>query len=239
MSEPVCGAAPAPLHPVPPWALLSPVMLSGHRDPKILWAGDPGWFSSPCSPLQPHFWGSVRTPPLQPYLSLLLGLSSCCLLPLRLGAHCCGHTLFAPGVCAGCLGVFSPALALQCCRVWRSRGWHRAGWDSSVTMSQVCSHPQLLPGGDMPMRYKGLMCSVGLSNVLSNSWGLFLLKILLKTISEVKPGSPSAAQERQDAVTLQQLKVGVTRCDPPALGRCGVVYLCEGFADELRDSVCG
>lgn len=36
------------------------------------------------------------------------------------------------------------------------------------------------------------------------------LKHLLKIISEVQPGSGSAAQESQDAVTLQQLKVGVT-----------------------------
>ncbi|KAL2297941.1 hypothetical protein Nmel_016898, partial [Mimus melanotis] len=35
----------------------------------------------------------------------------------------------------------------------------------------------------------------------------------LKQSTEVKPGSPGAAQERQDTVTLQQLKVGVTGCD--------------------------
>lgn len=69
-----CGAAPAPLHPVPPGALLSPLVPSGHWDPKSLWGGGPGWFSRPCSPLQPHFWGSVGTLTLQPHLSLLLGL---------------------------------------------------------------------------------------------------------------------------------------------------------------------
>lgn len=38
---------------------------------------------------------------------------------------------------------------------------------------------------------------------------LSFLKILLKIVLEVDPGSRSAAQESQDAVTLQQLKVGV------------------------------
>lgn len=109
----------------------------------------------------PHFWGSLGTPTLQLHLSLLLGLSSCCLLPLRLGAHCCGHT----GLPWSCSAA----------RVWRSRGWHRAGWGSSACL-RCAATLELLPGGDVPMPCKGLMCSVGLSDVLSHSWGLFLFK---------------------------------------------------------------
>ncbi|RLW00433.1 hypothetical protein DV515_00008945 [Chloebia gouldiae] len=39
------------------------------------------------------------------------------------------------------------------------------------------------------------------------------------TGQEVKPGSQSAAQESQDTVTLQQLKVGVTGLRPTSTGK--------------------
>ena len=82
------GAAPSPMAPMPPRALLSPVVLSGHRDPKrLVWGRS--WLVqqalhrhralplNPCSYLPVAVRGSVRTPTLQPRLSLLLGLSSC------------------------------------------------------------------------------------------------------------------------------------------------------------------
>lgn len=107
-------------------------------------------------------------------LSLLLGLFSCCLLPLRLGAHCCGHSLFVPGVWAGCLGAFSPALLSQCCREWRSRGWPRAGWGSSACPGVQPPSSCCLGGRAHAMCRS--VCSVGLSDVLSHSWGLFFFK---------------------------------------------------------------
>lgn len=63
-----------------------------------------------------------------------------------------------------------------------------------------------MPAGDVPMT-----CKVWDCQMRHHTHGVLpFLKILLKIISEVKPGSQSAARESQEAVTLQQLKVGVT-----------------------------
>lgn len=167
--------------------------------PKNLWGEDFGCFNRPCSPLQPHFWGSVWPPNLQPHLSLLLGLSFCCLLPLKpWGSLLWPHSL-CPWALCWMVGSFSSC---------QGQG------GAAVPVSGV----QLLPGEGC---VKVLLCTVGLSDVLPHSWGffLFLKKNILKFISEVQPGSGGAAQESQDSVSLQQLKVGVTGVT--ALGRCG------------------
>lgn len=192
-----CGAAPAPLHPVPPGALLSPLVPSGHWGPKSLWGGDPGWFSRPCSPLQLHFWGSVGTLTLQPRLSLLLGLIL--MLPPA-SQELTGELLGLIAVATLCLG---PAVLPGC-------GGAEAGTEQGGTAVPIS-------GVQPPLSWRGcahdmershlqggiVRCAVTLVGSLS------FLKIFFHIVLEVNPGSRSAAEESQDAVTLQQLKVGV------------------------------
>lgn len=122
--------------------------------PKNLWGEDFGCFNRPCSPLQPHFWGSVWPPNLQPHLSLLLGLSFCCLLPLKpWGSLLWPHSL-CPWALCWMVGSFSSC---------QGQG------GAAVPVSGV----QLLPGEGC---VKVLLCTVGLSDVLPHSWGAFPLK---------------------------------------------------------------
>lgn len=203
-----CGAAPAPLHPVPPGALLSPLVPSGHWGPKSLSGGDPGWFSRPCSPLQPHFWGSVGILTLQPRLSLLLGLIL--MLPPA-SQELTGELLGLIAVAMlclplGCWSFFSclgPAVLPGC-------GGAEAGTGQGGTAVPVS-------GVQPPLRWRGCAHDMERSHLQGGIvrcadtlvGSLSFLKILFKIVLEVNPGSRSAAQESQDAVTLQQLKVGV------------------------------
>lgn len=168
--------------------------------------GDP----SPAATSLPLAWLVLMLPPAsQPWGSLLWPHS----LSLLLGSVLAGWELFLlPWPCSAA-------------RLWGSRGWHRAGRGSSACL-RCAATPELLPGGDEPMACEGLMYSVGLSDVLSCSWGLFLSKKSFKNYfrssarkwksSPGEPGccDPAAAEGGCDrAVTHQHWEdVGSGAC---------------------------
>lgn len=151
------------------WALLGPVVLSGPWHPKILWGGHFGWFSSPCSPLHPHIWGSLGTPALQPHLSLSLAWL---VLTLPPASQTWGSLLRPLSLCPWGLGwMFGSFFSCLALAVLQGA---RAGWGSSACPG-VQPPSSCCLGGRAHAMYRSV-CSVGLSDVLSHSWGLFLFK---------------------------------------------------------------
>lgn len=134
---------------------------------------------------------------LQPRLSLLLGLIL--MLPPA-SQELTGELLGLIAVATLCLG---PAVLPGC-------GGAEAGTGQGGTAVPIS-------GVQPPLSWRGCAHDMERSHLQGGIvrcadtlvGSLSFLKILFKIVLEVNPGSRSAAQESQDAVTLQQLKVGV------------------------------
>jgi len=178
---PLCwrGAAPSPMAPMPLWALLSAVMLSGHRDPeRPLWGGmltgSAGSAQAPSSPLQPSLllicgWLGLCEDPSVAAMSLpLLFFQKKCLLSF-MGVTSSSHLLVGLSSCSFLpLGLGADPIAGLCLAAGVCAGWWAA---CSPALVLLCCQgvqrrpgwcraglPQ--PGGDVPMTCKDLIYSV-------------------------------------------------------------------------------